>query len=159
MLQILCFVFYEGYEYDTYPLFNSYVQDFYGDKKEAVGAKRFIAKLHLNSLYGIMGRRQDLIRTVSIRKEELYKYAISSIIHSIVSITDDIYVLLVSDNLNYTIMRELNVKLNSEYKSYHSIVRSNVAIANAVTAYARIHMIPFKLNTDCYYSDTDSAFT
>jgi hypothetical protein len=56
-------------------------------------------------------------------------------------------------------MNELNVRLNSEYKSYHTTVRSNVAIASAVTAYARIHMIPFKLNTDCYYSDTDSVFT
>lgn len=153
------FVFYEGYEFDTYPLFNNYVSDFYKDKKVATGAKRYIAKLHLNSLYGIMGRRQDLIRTVSIRKEELYKYAISSIIHSVVSITDDIYVLLITDNFNATILNDLNVRLNSEYKSYHSGVKSNVAIASAVTAYARIHMIPFKLNTDCYYSDTDSIFS
>ena len=35
---------------------------------------------------------------------------------------------------------------------------SNVGIAAAVTSYARIHMIPFKLNTDVYYSDTDSVF-
>jgi hypothetical protein len=106
-----------------------------------------------------MGRRQELIRTVNVRKEELYKYAISSIIHSIISITDDIYVLLISDNLNTGILNNLNVRLNSEYKSYPSTVKSNVAIASAVTAYARIHMIPFKLNTDCYYTDTDSAFT
>lgn len=106
-----------------------------------------------------MGRRQDLIRTVNVRKEELYKYAISSIIHSIVSITEDIYVLLITDNFNATILNDLNVRLNSEYKSHITSVKSNVAIASAVTAYARIHMIPFKLNTDCYYSDTDSIFT
>jgi hypothetical protein len=64
------FTFYEGYEFDTYPLFNNYVLDFYEEKKVAPteGAKRFIAKLHLNSLYGIMGRRQNLIRTVNVRK-------------------------------------------------------------------------------------------
>lgn len=153
------FTFYEGYEFDTYPLFDSYVYDFYNEKKVATGAKKFIAKLHLNSLYGIMGRKQELIRTVNVGKNELYKYATTSIIHSMVSISDDIYVLLLSDNLNSNILKELNVKLNSDYKSFHSVVRSNVAIASAVTAYARIHMIPFKLNTDCYYTDTDSIFT
>jgi hypothetical protein len=88
-----------------------------------------------------MGRKQDLIRTVNVRKDELYKYVTTSIIHSMLPITDDIYVLLISDNLNTGILNDLNVRLlrNSEYKSYHSIVRSNVAIASAVTAYARIH--------------------
>ena len=153
------FEFFEGYEFDTYPIFNSYVHDFFLEKKEATGAKKFIAKLHLNSLYGIMGRRQELIRTVNVRKEELYKYVISSIIHSIISITDDTYVLLISDNLNTGIVNQLNIKLNSDFKSFQSPVLSNVAIASAVTAYARIHMIPFKLDTDCYYTDTDSIFT
>ena len=37
------FTFYEGYEFDTYPLFNNYVLDFYKDKKVATGAKRYIA--------------------------------------------------------------------------------------------------------------------
>jgi hypothetical protein len=150
---------FEGYEFDTYPLFNTYVHDFFLEKKNSSGAKKFIAKLHLNSLYGIMGRRQELIRTVNVRKDELYKYAITSIIHSIISITDDTYVLLISDNLNTTIINQLNIKLNSDFKSFQSPVLSNVAIASAVTAYARIHMIPFKLNTDCYYTDTDSIFT
>jgi hypothetical protein len=153
------FEYYEGYEFDSYPIFNSYVHDFHEEKKHATGAKKFIAKLHLNSLYGVMGRKQDLIRTVNIRKDELYKYATTSIIHSMTSVSEDIYVLLISDNLNTTVLNELNVRLNSEYRSFKSIVPSNVAIASAVTSYARIHMIPFKLNTDCYYSDTDSIFT
>jgi hypothetical protein len=106
-----------------------------------------------------MGRRQELIRTINVRKEELYKYVTTSIIQSMISITDDIYVLLISDNLNTSIINQLNIKLNKDYKSYQSKVLSNVAIASAITAYARIHMIPFKLNTDCYYTDTDSIFT
>lgn len=153
------FEFLEGYEFDKYHLFNTYVHDFYEQKKIAKGAQRFICKLHLNSLYGIMGRKQELIRTINVRKDELYKYAITSIIHSIISVNEDIYVLLISDNLNNDILNQLNIKLNSEYKSYQNKINSNVAIASAVTAYARIHMIPFKLNTDCYYSDTDSIFT
>ena len=34
-----------------------------------------------------------------------------------------------------------------------------MAIASAITAYARIHMMPFKLDPSCAYSDTDSVFT
>ena len=36
---------------------------------------------------------------------------------------------------------------------------SNVAIASAVTAYARMHMIQFKNNENCFYTDTDSIGT
>lgn len=38
-------------------------------------------------------------------------------------------------------------------------VRNNVAIASAITSYARIVMMPFKLDPSCAYSDTDSLFT
>jgi hypothetical protein len=38
-------------------------------------------------------------------------------------------------------------------------VKSNVAIAAAITSYARIHMMDLKLNYDVCYSDTDSVFT
>lgn len=36
---------------------------------------------------------------------------------------------------------------------------SNVALAAAVTAYARIAMIPIKIDPNTLYTDTDSAFT
>jgi len=38
-------------------------------------------------------------------------------------------------------------------------VKSNVALAAAVTAYSRIHMLPFKMSGDVLYTDTDSIFT
>ena len=43
--------------------------------------------------------------------------------------------------------------------NYQYLVKANVAIASAVTSYARIHMIPFKVDGYCVYSDTDSVFT
>ena len=43
--------------------------------------------------------------------------------------------------------------------NYQYLVKANVAIASAVTSYARIHMIPFKVDGFCVYSDTDSVFT
>jgi hypothetical protein len=47
----------------------------------------------------------------------------------------------------------------SAIKSSNRIVKSNVAIAAAVTAYARIHMIYYKLLPGTVYTDTDSIFT
>lgn len=37
------------------------------------------------------------------------------------------------------------------------MVKTNVAIAAAITSYARIHIMDFKLNNDVVYSDTDSV--
>lgn len=50
---------------------------------------------------------------------------------------------------------DINIKLSNQY----SLVKANVAISSAVTAYARIHMISFKIGGSCIYSDTDSIFT
>jgi len=44
-------------------------------------------------------------------------------------------------------------------KSSNRIVLSNVAVAAAVTSYARIHMIYYKLLPGTVYTDTDSIFT
>jgi hypothetical protein len=84
----------------------------------------------------------------------------SQIIKSIVEINDNISTLLLENELNYEILKELNIKLDIKInppKSHN--VKSNVAIAAAVTAYGRIHMMPFKLEPGCVYSDTDSLFT
>jgi DNA polymerase type B, organellar and viral len=55
-------------------LFSDYVNNFYEQKKNSIGPKRFIAKMHLNQLYGIFGRRHDLLETINIYKEDLEIY-------------------------------------------------------------------------------------
>lgn len=52
----------------------------------------------------------------------------------------------------------LNESMDLDIKNNYSFVKSNVGIASAVTSYARIHMIPFKISGHCYYTDTDSVF-
>jgi hypothetical protein len=47
-----------GYEYSKIYLFNKFVDHFYNKKKTSKGASRFVAKMHLNQLYGIFGRKQ-----------------------------------------------------------------------------------------------------
>jgi hypothetical protein len=54
------------------------------------------------------------------------------------------------------VKKDINTLLDSG-KETHNV---NVAIASAITAYARIHMTQFKNNPDfnLYYSDTDSIY-
>ena len=46
-----------------------------------------------------------------------------------------------------------------KFKQFEKLVKSNVAIASAITSYARISMIPFKLDDGVCYTDTDSILT
>jgi hypothetical protein len=50
---------------------------------------------------------------------------------------------------------ELVLKIKNDF----SCVQTNVSIASAITSYARIEMMQYKLNYDVLYSDTDSIFT
>jgi len=61
----------------------------------------------------------------------------------------------ITDDLTQELNSELEIKLSNQYY----LVKAIVAIASAVTADAIIHMIPFKIDGFCVYSDTDSAFT
>lgn len=151
--------FVKGYEYSKYYLFNQYIKHFYNIKKNSVGAERFIAKMHLNQFYGYFGRKQELLETVNINKEDLHLYLTTRIIKADIEIDENTITLLMYSNLNDDIMLELKDSISLDIKNIrYSNVKSNVGIASAVTAYARIHMIPFKLNNDVYYSDTDSIF-
>ena len=51
-------------------LFNQYVLDMYKLKATSDGPERFIAKLHLNSLYGMFGRKLDMLQTIPVTPNE-----------------------------------------------------------------------------------------
>ena len=112
--------------------------------------------MQLNQFYGIFGRKLDLLNTVNIMEEYLSKYVKTYIIKSIIEINDNILTLLVINNLNPILLKDLKSATKLNINNSYSIIKTNVA---AVTAYARIVMIPYKLNTDCYYTDTDSIFS
>lgn len=62
-------------------------------------------------------------------------------------------------NVKDELILELNSELDITLSNQYYLVKANVAIASAVTAYAIIHMIPFKIGGSCIYTDTDSVFT
>ena len=122
-------------------------------------SERWIAKLLLNSLYGLFGRRQDIIETITINKSELRLYLATSIVKTIIPVSNDKYTILIVKNINHDMIKQLNLTFHANFNEYNTIIKSNVAIASAVTAYARIHMIPYKLDESTVYTDTDSIFT
>lgn len=124
-------------------------------KKHAKGAARAMAKLIMNSCY--VGRKNELLTTKNIHISELVKYVGSHIIKNIITINDEWCTVLMQTNLPENIINELKIHLESEFKDFEKTVNNNVAIASAITSYARINMMDFKLNNDVIYSDTDSV--
>lgn len=152
------FTLLKGYEFSKIDLFSNYINHFFEQKKNAIGSVRFIAKMHLNQLYGYFGRKLDLIETVNIFNKDLINYFSGRIVKSIIKINDEISTLLLHSNINHDIINELNSQLYLNLKPNFKLVKTNVSIAAAVTAYARIHMLPYKLHPGTAYTDTDSAF-
>ena len=147
----------EGYEFDKVDLFTDYVNHFYNIKKNSSknSPQRFIAKMHLNTLYGIFGRKLNQIQTINIYNKDLYYYISTKFIKGIITINEDISTLLIHNNVNINLINDLNLTLESNFSSFELQIKSNVAIASAVTSYARIHMIPFILHPGTVYTDKD----
>ena len=141
-------------------IFNDYINYWYNIKCNSKGAQRFIAKLHLNTLYGYFGRRQEELETTVILKKDIKVYAMKYIIINISDVSKNDLIITYLRN-NNRINSKLNIGLETTKfdLSTFSIIKSNVAIASAVTSYARIHMMQFKNNHDIFYTDTDSIIT
>jgi DNA polymerase type B, organellar and viral len=109
-----------------------------------------IAKLLMNSLYGRWAM-SDNFKEINIVDESNYKSFENKNINKIISIDQLGKKYIVTLDKDYTDILLDNGSIN------HNV---NVAIASAVTSYARIHMSQFKNNSDykLFYSDTDSIY-
>jgi hypothetical protein len=111
------------------------------------------AKLLLNYLYGRFGMDDSFINTKIINKRDYLKFE-GKIKEGIIDILElkDNYLVQYKDP-----QMELKTVLDNGTET-HNV---NIAIASAVTAYARIHMSQFKNNNILpflYYTDTDSLY-
>ena len=148
-----------GYEFTKIDLFTKYVNTFYEIKRTSTGSEKAIAKLLLNNLYGYFGRKQISIITQNVKNDNLKPTLLTRVVKAIININENYSTVLSYSNINYKILSKLNNELNNNIENFHSPIKSNVAIAAAVTAYARIQMIPYKLDPNTLYTDTDSIFT
>jgi DNA polymerase type B, organellar and viral len=155
----------KGQSFSRAKMFNNYIEDFYLIKKESESEspERFIAKLHLNTIYGIFGKTRDILETKIINVKDITKYLVSRVVETIVEIQFDLVILLLKNRRNIESLQNMKNQYFPSEKSKNNltIVKSNVAIASAVTAYARCEMIKYKCTegVNVYYSDTDSIVT
>ena len=153
----------KAYQFTRCNLFKDYIDHFYEKKKNATGAERWIAKLHLNTLYGMFGRKLNTLKTIPIYDDNDFWEASNKYeMKNFIQVTDELKLLLVHNNLDWDVIRMLKTDLAFEdYIQNHKTVKSNVAIASAITSYARIEMMKYKTlpNINVYYTDTDSIFT
>jgi hypothetical protein len=152
------------YHFSKETIFTKNIVYFYNiKKKNATGALRLLAKLHLNTLYGYFGRRRTLIETKNVYNKDLLEYYGKYTIFSEININKNISTILMSSNMDYDLINEINEETNLDLISKFRSIKSHVGIAAAVTSYSRIEMIKFKMELDklginLYYTDTDSIF-
>jgi hypothetical protein len=110
-------------------------------------------------LYGYFGRSRDKIITKIVSGKEYMELVSKYHVKTVVEINDDLFMVLFVNkkNLNKDLV---SVTLDDYTGTNSDTIKSNVAIAAAVTAYGRIIMNKYKTLEGyiTYYTDTDSIF-
>ena len=80
-----------GYIFKSEDLFSTYVHSCYEMKENSTkgSAMYTISKLLLNSLYGLFGRKQEIIESVTINKSDIHKYILTNIIKTVIDIDEN----------------------------------------------------------------------
>ena len=116
--------------FNARPIFKNYVNDLYQIKKDSTGAKRLIAKLLLNSLYGKFGQRPVMKKYIySPTPEDFQKYKL----------------------VNFSTVYDIWF-----YEKFSLLPYSIPQIAAYVTSYSNIKLYEDLAKYDVYYCDTDS---
>nr|YP_009379212.1 DNA polymerase type B2 [Leptogium hirsutum]ARQ27106.1 DNA polymerase type B2 [Leptogium hirsutum] len=163
----------KGYHFDKiYGVFDSYVKDFYNIKANSKNlVEKSVAKRLLNHLLGRFGLNIYKPSTRLIDKHEFNDLSQSKQIINFINI-EDIYLTSFINKTSKNICDQFNVdykntvinNLKSKQENEDTFKDVSIAIASAVTSYARIFMGGIKLqvlnnNGKIYYSDTDSLVT
>lgn len=151
-----------GYTFETGDIFSEFVNSMYNLRLEYPKGHpmNHIAKLMMNSLYGKFGMRNEFTRVdIYSINSEADKVAFKKLLNLWGTTVKDFIFL---DN-HLIIVRDATLDLRNnpdqEIDSYHG-TETNIAIASAITAGARVYMSLFKNNPKfhLFYSDTDSIF-
>lgn len=106
----------------------------------------------------MFGRKLYKLKTIVANPSNFKSLISTHPIKSIITVNNKTKLLLAYNNLDLKLMSKLNVELHLKMYAKTSLVKSNVAIASAITSYARIKMMEFKNidDVDILYTDTDS---
>lgn len=166
------FVF-KGYTFNkTYDIFNNYVENFYAIKsttKDSV--EKAVTKSLLNNLLGRFGLDIDKPKTVLVDYEKYNELLQTKTINHVIPL-DNKFLITFSNKVSMQICDDANVdyksvvlnNLKNKEESEYTFSDVSVAVASAVTSYARIIINKIKLDIlkkggNIYYSDTDSIVT
>jgi DNA polymerase elongation subunit (family B) len=149
-----------GYTFEKDYIFKDYVNDLYNlrltyDKSNPLN---YTAKILLNSLYGRFGMNDsfnilEIVGEKDLKEIESDSYNIDEIIHFKSNAKSGDKFLISYNNPDSKVITKMDGN-----RETHNV---NIAIASAVTAYARILMSQFKNNNSLpflYYTDTDSLY-
>lgn len=110
----------------------------------------------------MFGRKLDSLSTIAATPSEEINIVSKYPVKSKVNVNKNLNLFLVHSNVDFSLIKQANSELNINLLTQpRQLVNSNVAIASAITAYARIEMMKFKTipGIKIYYTDTDSIFT
>jgi len=137
-----------GYTFKSEVIFKDYVEFLFNlrSRYDKSNPLNFIAKILMNSLYGRFGMDENFTN-INIIHKDYYADFENKNLDNIIKTTE------IED---YFLVEFKNVNENNEDNTHDT----SVAIAAAITAYARIHMTQFKNNPKIilYYTDTDSIY-
>lgn len=154
------FTIINGYQFETANIFSDYIEKLYNIRMQFPKGHPMnqIAKLLMNSLYGKFGMRADITR---VEIFNIFDEDDREIFHSLLEVWGESVQDWFETDKHLFVVRDsiVNLKHDEEENYYHGL-DVNIAIASAVTSYARVHMSVFKNNPlfTLYYSDTDSIF-
>lgn len=154
-------------------VFDEYVKDLYKTKSVSTGSIRTIVKSLLNNLLGRFGINIKKPVTEIVNDDKLnLLLSTREVIAPPINVTDQDYLVTYfpglskymceAHDLDY--IKILNIKSNVDIEKNQEFKDASVAIAAAITSYARIYMSNIKLNIfnsggSIYYMDTDSIVT
>jgi len=146
-----------GYTFEKGYIFKDYIDNLYNLRLQYSkdNPMNLICKLLLNSLYGRFGMDDSFIFSQIISKKDYPNFekqkGFKESIQDLIDLGDNYLVQLKNPQVG------IKTDLDNGFET-HNV---NIAIAAAVTAYARVHMSQFKNNPilpNLYYSDTDSCY-
>lgn len=143
-----------GYTFERGNIFREYIDMLYQMRLNYPKSDpmNLIAKLQMNSTYGRFAM-DDNFDDINVMSNESYNEWESESVASIKDVLD-------LGEHKVVMSQHPDVARDRILDAQHDRHTVNIAVASAVTAYARIHMSQFKNNPDynLYYSDTDSIY-
>ncbi len=163
----------KGYNFNKEEnVFNNYVDFLYNIKSTTNdNVERAVTKSLLNNLFGRFGLNINKPTTNLVDYDKFNELLQTKIINGVIPI-DDQFLVTYNNKVSNEICNDANIdykntvfnNLKNREESEHTFSDVSIAIASAITSYARIFISKIKLDIlnkggSLYYSDTDSIVT